>query len=127
LDDIRHYLGNETMREYDGTFFHYIYSFNTGIQIGTNERNNALDIFVDFGQEITIINFQINGIGRSSTYNDVAESFGNQPHDIRTGAGEEIIGAVKSYGFWLTEHEFVRFFFDERGVVVAIHLFLAEA
>ena len=131
---VRDLLGSQTYSGLEGKW--YTYHFDTGLQIGVDGLENEriiMSIWVDYSEVDN--RFHFNGINGESTYDDVVALLGDEPYNIRQRDDDpyayDSVGAVFSYGYFLTDgragaetaHEFVRFFFDDEGRVVAISFF----
>ena len=98
------------------------------LSVSTNEGFMTItDVFVDYNKTDGRSRFHFSDIDNFSSYVDVTTRFGEEPYNIRAGSGEYHVNAVKSYGYFIAQHEFVRFFFDANDTVVAISFFFAEA
>jgi len=123
LDEVPISLGNIIDDEY-GFVFHRHITFDSGLEVAVNESENIHWAFIQYSQEESIFHFCI--INNSSSYNDVLVSFGHDPDNIRSGIDEEVLGAIKSYGYWFYDNIFVRFFFNNNREVIAISTFFSE-
>jgi len=122
LDEVRDLLGEEIRGE-ASSFYYRTYDFADGLWIGIDEDGGILSLFMEYGLAKDRTVYHFGGIDGRSTYDDVVAAFGDVPDDIRSGDDEERVGAVKAYGYWTEDYDFVRFFFDADDAVVAISFF----
>jgi hypothetical protein len=124
LENVRPFLGEETHSS-EG-FLHYrYYNFDTGIRVTVCEEMNILSVLVEYGDD-NKTRYHFDGLNGEFTYDDVVAFFGKILYIVREGMDEFMVGAEKSYGYWVGAHEFLYVFFNSGGEVVALSYFLAE-
>ena len=126
IDDVCYILG-EQIGTNEGLGKLYTYYFENGMHVSVNENELIVSLLLEYNQADDRSQFLFDGIDGTSTYANVVARFGNNPYSIRTGPDETHVGAVNSYGYFYDWHDFVRFFFDTGGNVVAISIFFTEA
>jgi len=128
FDEMKHLFGNEVLNDSEYVF-DYLHSYEVGLMLGVIIDNDNVkrirSAFMDFSQTYNCACVHLGGIDGTSTRYDVMALFGDCPYNTRSSPEEERVGAIISYGYWIEEHRFAWFFFDDNGVVVAIHYFMA--
>ena|GEM_PF-3527204 len=123
FNEVRDLFGDE-ISSGEGLITSYEYLFDTGIFVGVNDYGEIISLNILLGDK-NFARYHFNGISGNSAYTDVIALLGDEPFNINEGisnSGEPI----KSYGYWVVDHEFVRFSFDTNDDVVSISFFLAE-
>jgi len=128
FDEANHLFGKEVV-SYSEHIFDYLYNYEVGLMLGVITDSNDIKrihfTFIDFSQTHNCTCVHLSGIDGISTRDDVVALFGDSPHNTRSSPDEERVGAVISYGYWIEEHRFAWFYFDNNGRVVAISYFMA--
>ena len=128
FDEVKHLFDNEI---YHGSehIYDYVYSYEVGLMLGviidSDNIKRIHSTFMDFSQTYNCTCVHLSGIDGTSTRDDVVALFGDSPHNTRASTDEERVGAVISYGYWIEEHRFAYFYFDDKGIVVAISYFMS--
>ena len=130
FDEVKHLFGNEISRG-SAHIFDYVYSYEVGLRLGVISDNDNIkrihSTIMDFSQTYNCTCVHLSGINGTSTRDEVVALFGDCPYNTRSSTDEERVGAVISYGYWIEEHRFARFFFDDDDRVVSINYFMAES
>jgi len=119
IDSAGHIFGSPIERM--GPGMGVAYRYDTGAIVSVDGSNNIISIWIHYDQIAAGSNFNFAGIDGTFTYNDVILRFGGVPDDIRSGPDEVYLGARVSYGYFIDDVPFVRFFFDNNNSVIAIH------